>query len=177
MELSKIGQSIKQHRKRARLTQHELAEKIGKTESSIRKYEKGLTRIPIDVVEKIATVLNIPIIQLMPDIKWSEHQNTEEMKRIEREADAFNGVVSVLRDIYGAIEEKSVYLPDKGEIAYWVISKGGKAFTLYENDIQTLRDSVKGLIPPLVEKLKDTRTEEEVIEELTVILNGKESPI
>ena len=35
-----IGLSIKENRKKLKLTQTELAEMIGKTESSIRKYEK-----------------------------------------------------------------------------------------------------------------------------------------
>lgn len=52
-----IGRKIKNQRKQCRLTQAELAKKIGKTESSIRKYEKGLVAIPTDVIEKIAETL------------------------------------------------------------------------------------------------------------------------
>ena len=173
LELSKIGQSIKQARKRAKLTQQELAEKIGKTESSIRKYEKGLTQIPIAVVDKIATVLNVPIIQLIPDIIWSEHKNTKEMEKIEVAVNSFDGFLAVLRDIYGVVEEKNVYIADNGEIPYWLIGEGENVFILYENDIDALRDSVKGLLPPLVEKMKDARTEQEIIEELTALLNEK----
>ena len=41
-----IGLSIKENRKKLKLTQTELAEMIGKTESSIRRNEKGLRKIP-----------------------------------------------------------------------------------------------------------------------------------
>ena len=53
-----IGTSIKTHRKAEKLTQQQLAQKIGRTESSIRKYEGGLTQIPLDVIEAIAEALN-----------------------------------------------------------------------------------------------------------------------
>ena len=43
----KIGLLIKEYRKKLKLTQKEFGEKIGKTESTIRKYEKGLVQIPI----------------------------------------------------------------------------------------------------------------------------------
>lgn len=60
----KVGENIKKYRK-GKMTQRELAEKIGKTESSIRKYEKGLVTIPVDVLERIAIALEISVIDLM----------------------------------------------------------------------------------------------------------------
>ena len=51
MDDNKIGMNIKKYRK-GKFTQQELADKIGKTESSIRKYEKGLVTIHLDEVEK-----------------------------------------------------------------------------------------------------------------------------
>ncbi|MCD8091018.1 MAG: helix-turn-helix domain-containing protein, partial [Clostridiales bacterium] len=50
--------NIRRFRK-GKMTQKELAEKIGKTESSVRKYEKGLVNIPLDVIEKIASALRV----------------------------------------------------------------------------------------------------------------------
>ena len=44
---SKIGKSIKQFRQRRNLTQNELASLIGKTGSSIQKYESGVTEVPL----------------------------------------------------------------------------------------------------------------------------------
>lgn len=59
-----IGQNIKQYRK-GKMTQQELADKIGKTESSIRKYEKGIVTIPLNVLEQIASALDVSVSDLM----------------------------------------------------------------------------------------------------------------
>jgi transcriptional regulator with XRE-family HTH domain len=60
IDYKKLGLLIKEKRKKKNLTQKEFGEKIGKTESSIRKYEKGLIKIPNDVLEKIANFFNFP---------------------------------------------------------------------------------------------------------------------
>lgn len=59
-----IGSKIKKLRKEKKMTQSQLAEKIGKTESSIRKYEKGLIEIPLSVLEDIAKVLDTTVYYL-----------------------------------------------------------------------------------------------------------------
>lgn len=64
MDDNKIGMNIKKYRK-GKFTQQELADKIGKTESSIRKYEKGLVTIPLDVLNRIATALGVEVSDLM----------------------------------------------------------------------------------------------------------------
>jgi transcriptional regulator with XRE-family HTH domain len=56
-----IGERIKHYRQAKKITQKQLASMIGKTESSIRKYEKGLVEIPISVIENIAFSLDIPV--------------------------------------------------------------------------------------------------------------------
>lgn len=67
IDYEKIALKIKENRKRLKLTQKSLGEKIGKTESSIQKYEKGLTQIPNDVLEKLADVFQISIFDLTFD--------------------------------------------------------------------------------------------------------------
>ena len=66
---SVIGQNIKTHRKALKMKQTELANKINKTESSIRKYEKGIVTIPLNVLEEIANALNVTTFDLMSDEK------------------------------------------------------------------------------------------------------------
>ena len=41
------------------MTQKQLAEKINKTEASVKKYESDSTNIPVSVLEDIANVFNI----------------------------------------------------------------------------------------------------------------------
>jgi len=166
MELTKIGLSIKLARKQAHLTQQELAEKIGKTTSSIRKYEKGLTQIPIDVVDRIATALNVPLVRLMPDIRWDDWQNTESSKELERQANAFNAIITILISVYELVEEKSAFTKSDWEQPYWIVGKGEKSFILFENDIQALCDATTGMLFPLVARLKDTRPEQDIIDEI-----------
>lgn len=59
-----IGKNIKKYRKAAKLTQKQLAEKTGKTESSIQKYEAGKVDIPLNVIKQIAKVLSTTIEEL-----------------------------------------------------------------------------------------------------------------
>lgn len=66
-----IGKKIKQYRK-GKMTQQELAVKIGKTESSIRKYEKGLVTIPLGVLEEIASALEVTPFDLMGVGYWDK---------------------------------------------------------------------------------------------------------
>lgn len=73
MDDNKIGMNIKKYRK-GKFTQQELANKIGKTESSIRKYEKGLVTIPLDVLNKIATALEVKVADLMGISDYLENE-------------------------------------------------------------------------------------------------------
>lgn len=59
-----IGENIRKYRKNNKLTQSELAKKIGRTESSIRKYEKGIVKIPMYLLEKIAEALGVELSNL-----------------------------------------------------------------------------------------------------------------
>lgn len=53
------GKRIKEARLLNKMTQQDLADKIEKTESSIRKYEKGIVDIPFGVLERLATVFHM----------------------------------------------------------------------------------------------------------------------
>ena len=65
MDKSIIGMNIKQARKKKKMTQEQLAQRIGKHESSIRKYEKGLTDIPNTVIGLIARALDVTPAELL----------------------------------------------------------------------------------------------------------------
>lgn len=83
-----VGCNIKNVRKSRNLTQTQLAEQIGKHESSIRKYEKGLTDIPNEVILKIADVLEVSPAELLSVDEWETKFNpdgklSEEVKTIE----------------------------------------------------------------------------------------------
>lgn len=80
-----IGNRIKGARLLNKLTQQELAYKIGKTESSIRKYEKGIVDIPLGVIEELASALKMSSGDLI--------YGSEKTKELDMEIDYFEKIV------------------------------------------------------------------------------------
>ncbi len=81
--------NIKEARKASKITQQQLADRIQRTESSIRKYEKGIVQIPNDVIEEIARALDVSPLDLLGVDEWEEEFNsgdciTKEVKLIEQ---------------------------------------------------------------------------------------------
>jgi len=62
-----IGELIKKARKEAKLTQTELALKMGLSRMMISRYEVGLNNIPLDQLEKISKFLNKPITYFLEE--------------------------------------------------------------------------------------------------------------
>lgn len=60
-----IGQNIKRYRKERKMTQQKLGELIGKSASSVQKYENGITDISIDTLIRIGQVLEVKNIDLV----------------------------------------------------------------------------------------------------------------
>src|ERR1700732_1007125 len=56
-----VGQRIKVERLARRMSQTELAEKIGVTFQQVQKYEKGVNRVGAGRLSRIAEVLGIPV--------------------------------------------------------------------------------------------------------------------
>ncbi len=118
-----IGQKIKEYRK-GKMTQRELAEKIGKTESSIRKYEKGLVTIPLDVIQKIADALGIVPFQLM---------GVPEYPEITKIVKQYYGFIEYLISLGYTVED--VETIEKIPIDEY-IEAGGNSSTLSDDDKQ-----------------------------------------
>jgi transcriptional regulator with XRE-family HTH domain len=60
-----IGSKIKYYRTKKRITQKELGNLIGKSEITIRKYESGDIQVPNNVLQAIASALDVSVINLM----------------------------------------------------------------------------------------------------------------
>lgn len=60
-----IGFKIKEIRQKQNMTQKELAEIIGKTESSVQKYERGVVEVPLSVLCDIANALHVSFLVLL----------------------------------------------------------------------------------------------------------------
>lgn len=74
-----IAENIKLFRK-GKMTQAELGRKIGRSESSIRKYESGLVEIPNSVIEQIAKALGVNSIDLYFD-RSKQDEHIKEMRK------------------------------------------------------------------------------------------------
>jgi len=61
MNLTALGLELARNRRRARLTQRELAERMGTTQSAIARLESGAARPSIDLLDRVARATGIPI--------------------------------------------------------------------------------------------------------------------
>lgn len=150
-----IGKKIKLFRK-GKMTQKELAQKIDKTESSIRKYEKGLVTIPLNVLEEIASALNVNCVDLMGFEYW-DLKDPNQIRGIKEQLE-FD---SYLRSIGFAVKDeviewhwedanetdpaKQVKVADKVE---YTLTKNGNSVTFTEEEFEKLsfiaREAVEG---------------------------------
>ncbi len=62
---TEIGQRIKLYRQKAGLTQESLGELVGVTFQQIQKYERGITKLNIDKLQRIAEALSVPVPALI----------------------------------------------------------------------------------------------------------------
>ena len=60
-----IGKAIQKQRKAQKITQKEYAQRLGKSERTIQKYESGEILLKIDVLKQIANELNVPWQELL----------------------------------------------------------------------------------------------------------------
>ncbi|HXN01603.1 MAG TPA: helix-turn-helix transcriptional regulator [Candidatus Dormibacteraeota bacterium] len=61
MNLTALGLELARNRRRARLTQREVGERMGSTQSSIARLESGAARPSLDFLDRFARATGIPI--------------------------------------------------------------------------------------------------------------------
>lgn len=151
-DYKKIGLAIKENRKKLKLTQKELGEKIGKTESSIRKYEKGLIQIPNDVLEKISVVFNISVFNLIsntPQEKSSKKSVLEFFATPENDINTHNRIWKITKIIESISGENNNILIEN-------IKKNIKSvfdIELNNEDIENLNKNIQDYITIVITKL------------------------
>lgn len=142
-----IGKRIKRFRK-GKMTQKELADKIGKAESSIRKYEKGLVTIPLDVLQDIAAALNISPSELMKGGPFWEIDHQIDTETLSKEVKNLSAMRLYLEELGYIVKETSetTYLLTQGEYS--------ASFTNEEySDLQkALKDAARKVTAEIIEK-------------------------
>lgn len=170
-----VGENIKRIRKEKGLTQKQLGELCGMNEANVRKYELGKANPKIETVDRIASALGVRIIDIMEQFTMGEYKNTSEYQKLEKSVQAEKGIISLLIDIYGKVEDKEIDW-QYGSGHYYLIGEGENQFILYDGDIDTLYESTKASIPALVERMKDSRSEKEAVQDYLKELNTPLSP-
>lgn len=159
-----IGENIRRIRKEKGLTQKQLGERLNMTQSAIGQFENNKTSPKIETVDKIASALGVNIVDIMERFTMEQYKTTSEYQRLEKSVHAQEGIIAILTDIYGKVEDKD--LEGKyGSGHYYLVGEGSKQFILYDGDIDTLYESTKASIPSLVDRMKDSRPEKEAVRE------------
>lgn len=161
-----VGENIRRIRKEKGLTQKQLGELCNPqiAEANIRKYELGKANPKIETIDKIASALGVNIVDIMERFTMERYKTTSEYQQLEKTVHAQEGIIAILTDIYGKVEDKD--LEGKyGSGHYYLVGEGPEQFILYDGDIDALYESTKASIPSLVERMKDSRPEEEAVRE------------
>lgn len=134
-----IGDRIREHRKKAGLTQKKLGELSGTSETTVKQYELGKRQPRLEQLQKIATALNTSPLVLSGYI--SEEHDVSMKTNINQDA-AF---AALLRNIFGHLEEKVVHVDGAGQSYYYVIGDNRKVLneTQYDNLYEAIEVYIK----------------------------------
>ncbi len=168
--MSNLSDKIKTIRISKGMTQKQLADILNVSQNAIYNWENGKREIKIETLQKIADALGCGLVALMG---IDEYKKTEEYKTDMRSVDAYGGVLALLKNIYGNIQEKDIQ-QEYGESFYYLVGNEPNTFILYEGDIENLQNYIESSLPIVVDKIKDTRSEDEVIKEIIEDLNSPE---
>lgn len=136
MDNKKIGENINTYRKAKKLTQKQLADLIDKAESSVQKYEKGETEVPISVLEKISTALEIPFKYLLD---WTNQEFLN--YRI-------GGIKPEFEQLINSLGYKLIYHPSniEGSCPITLIDHNENVINISLDEINSLMDSTESYI-------------------------------
>jgi len=152
----------------------ELARITETPESVVSQYRSGRYKPRQKRLERMAEALRVSIPWLMgcdvPMVEtkpWAEFVNSEEGRTLERLSGAQEGVVAILAEMFNGAELKFVHqLGTRFETSYYWLGRDANAFALHDKDVKDLHEAAKSLFAPLVERIKDSRPEAEIIDEL-----------
>ena len=82
MDQVKIGRFIADRRKTAKLTQLQLAEKLGITDKAISKWERGLTMPDTSIMLELCDILGISVNELLSGEKISMEHNDQKNEQL-----------------------------------------------------------------------------------------------
>lgn len=82
MDQIKIGRFIAERRKKAGLTQLQLAEKLGITDKAISKWERGLTMPDTSIMLELCDIISISVNELLCGEKFDMENNDQKNEQL-----------------------------------------------------------------------------------------------
>jgi len=112
-----VGARIREYRKRSRLTQKELGEKVGVKHNTISSYENGTNEAEQEILFSIAEVLNVSVNDFFPSTE-NEHPEIKELSNFyainEQSYDYYNTNISagLPVNVDGITHCETISIPD-----------------------------------------------------------------
>lgn len=97
MDIAKIGRYIAEKRKRAKLTQRQLADKLGKSDKSVSKWERGICLPDVSVYMELCEILEISVNEFLAGEDISEESVS--LDRMERTRNTENSIRIINRQV------------------------------------------------------------------------------
>ena len=97
MDIAKIGRYIAEKRKRAKLTQRQLADKLGKSDKSVSKWERGICLPDVSVYMELCEILEISVNEFLASEDISEESVS--LDRMERTRNTENSIRIINRQV------------------------------------------------------------------------------
>ena len=74
MDQIKIGKFIAELRKQKKLTQEQLAEKLGITKNAVSKWERGLGLMDLSLLKPLSEILNVSVTEILNGEKFDKEE-------------------------------------------------------------------------------------------------------
>ena len=149
-----IGQTIRALRKKAGLTQNQLGALCGITGGAVSSYENGVTTPKRRTAEKIAAALGVSLGRLQGEPPAGPPQRPAPSAS---DSLLYAGVLSVLKELYGAVEGRVILGESGRSRRYYLIRQIPEDFVLYEDDIKAIVRSARASMTPLAAYMQSAR--------------------
>ena len=143
-----IGQTIRALRKKAGLTQNQLGALCGITGGAVSSYENGVTTPKRRTAEKLAAALGVSLGRLQGEPPPAPSASDSLL---------YAGVLSVLKELYGAVEGRVILGEGGRSRRYYLIRQLPGDFVLYEDDIKAIVRSARASMTPLAAYMQSAR--------------------
>lgn len=141
--------NIRNFREELKMSQEELAQKVGyKSRTSIAKIESGKVDLSNSKIEDFAKAFGISSIDLI--YADSSNCSLQEVKKINKQSDGYEALVTILNDIYGKAELCEIFDGSASCFYYSLDAKYG----LSDDTFIKLYDSLKPIIRQFTDLVK-----------------------